>query len=119
MTLFLDMTVPCVRLYKLVEKDGEGGHNVRWIDGAPFKAAIHRENTLNARVAEKDGMTDVYTVTVNPETSLPFHSVFKRLSDGKTFRTTSDTADRHTPTMSTFQFARVAAEEWELPQDDA
>lgn len=112
--LFDRMKVPCRKMVKASVPDGEGGRSTEWTDGEAFDAAIHRESTLNARIAEKEGMTDIYTVTVARDVEMPFHTVFKRLSDGKVFRTTASTEDRKTPELATFSFARVAAEEWEL-----
>ena len=114
--LFDRMKVPCVMMHKTSTSDEEGGRTSSWVEGESFDAAIHRESTLNARIAEREGMTDIYIVTVAKGFELPFHSVFKRLSDQKVFRTTASTEDRKTPHMATFSFARVAAEEWELEE---
>lgn len=114
--LFDRMKVECVMLVKQQTPDGEGGLITTWTQGDAFYAAIHRESTINARLAEKEGMMDVYTVTVARPFELPFHSVFRRVSDGKVFRTTSSTEDRKTPDVATFSFARVAAQEWELEE---
>lgn len=94
--------------------DGEGGWNTSWVQGLEFDAAVVRDTTLNARVAEKEGMTAVYTVTVDKNLPLDFHDVFKRLKDGQVFRVMSDSTDKETPDRATFQFHQVTAEEWVL-----
>ena len=114
--LFDRMKTPCAMMQKTSASDGEGGRTTSWTEGTSFDAAIHRESSLNARIAEREGMTDIYIVTVEKGFDMPFHSVFKRLSDGKVFRTTATTEDRKTPDLATFSFARVAAEEWELEE---
>lgn len=114
MSLIDAFTVECILMEKTRIPDGEGGWVPAWSEGAHFMAAIVLDTTLNARVAEKEGMTAVYTVTAPKNTPLDFHDVFKRVSDGKTFRVTSDSTDKQTPNVASFQFAQVNAEEWEL-----
>lgn len=116
----LDMTLidafkeECVLVEKTRTPDGEGGWTTAWNEGLRFLAAIVTDTTLNARVAEAEGMMAKYTVTVDRSLPLDFHDVFKRLSDGKVFRVTSDSSDKHTPDVATFQFHQVNAEEWQI-----
>lgn len=105
---------PCVLMEKVRVSDGEGGGNVTWSEGVEFMAAIVRDTTLTARVAEKDGITNVYTVTTGTNSKLEFHDVFKRVSDGQVFRVTSNADDTRTPKVASFQFEQVNAEEWRL-----
>lgn len=94
--------------------DGIGGFVHEWVEGAAFKGAIVKDNTLEARVAEKDGVTEVYTLTFPKSLPLEYHDVIKRVEDGYTFRITSNAVDSKTPKVATFQFAQVSAERWEL-----
>lgn len=104
----------CVLIEKKRTPDGEGGWSTTWTESIEFLAAIVMDTTLNARVAEAEGMTAVYTVTVDKNLPLDFHDVFKRLKDGKVFRVTSDSNDKETPNVASFQFHQVNAEEWQL-----
>ena len=94
--------------------DGMGGFSYQWTQGAQFNAAVVKNSTMQARIAEKQGVTEVYTVTVAKGVKLDFHDVFKRLSDGAVFRVTSNTYDSETPERATFQIGQVTAERWEL-----
>lgn len=94
--------------------DGIGGNVHEWQEGAAFQAAIVKDNTLEARVAEKDGVTELYTVTVARNLPLEYHDVFKRRSDGAIFRVTSNITDSKTPKVASFAFGQVSAERWEL-----
>lgn len=105
----------CVFLEETKTPDGEGGFFVEWSEGLTFDAAITHNNTLEAKIAEKQGVTSVYTVTTAKNILLKYHQVFKRLSDGKIFRVTSDGEDVVTPARASFQIAQVTAEEWRLP----
>lgn len=115
--LFEDMFEGCVLLDKRTTSDGMGGYIREWVDGAEFEAAIVKDNTLAARVAEKQGVTEVYTVTVHKGVSLEYHDVFRRSSDGLTYRVTSNVKDSETPSRATFQIGQVTAERWDLPND--
>lgn len=110
-----DYTEDCVLLEKSRVPDGEGGWTVKWVDGMVFQAAITHDTTLNARIAESEGMTATYTVTTDKNMPLDFHDVFRRLSDNQVFRVKSDGTDKVTPKSSTFQVSQVTAEEWALP----
>lgn len=112
--LFEEFKVECELLEKRRTPDGEGGWIVDWVPGPTFRAAIVTDTTLQARLAEKEGMASKYTVTTDRSLPLDFHDVFRRVSDGKVFRVTSDSSDKETPGRATFQFHQVTAEEWQL-----
>lgn len=105
---------PCAVMDKAKVPDGEGGFTTVWQEGAEFDAAIVKDTSLEARIAERDGLTNTYTVTTSANVSLEFHDVFKRKSDGQVFRVTSNGDDRHTPPVASFEFEQVSAEEWSL-----
>lgn len=114
MTLIDSFKEPYVLMEKKRVSDGEGGWTTAWVDGATFDAAVVRDATLAARVAEKEGVSNVYTVTTDTNARLEFHDVFKRVSDGQVFRVTSNGDDMRAPDVATFSFEQVSAEEWSL-----
>ena len=116
MSLLTQAMEDVVLMEKRREPDGEGGFlPAKWVDGASFKAAITFNTSMEARTAEKQGVTSRYTITTQLNAKLEYHDVLKRLRDGKVFRVTSDGDDVQTPKSATFQFLQVEAEEWELP----
>lgn len=112
--LIESMMVDCVMMDKTTVPDGEGGRTPSWVQGAPFRAAVIKNSSLNARVAEKQGVTEVYTVTTQRGIKLGLMDVFKRVKDGAIFRVKSNAIDSETPDVATFQFQQVTAEKWEL-----
>lgn len=114
MSLYKESMEPCQLIEKKRIPDGEGGWNEIWEAGVKFSAAVICDVSMQARKAEKEGVTSIYTVTCEPNAKLEYHDVFRRLRDGKVFRVTSDGDDVQTPQRSTFQFSQVTAEEWEL-----
>ena len=114
--LFEETFEECTLIDRRSVSDGMGGYINRWIDGAKFVASIDKDNTLAARVAEKQGVTEIYTVTTYKGANLDFHDVFRRESDGLTYRVTSNSKDSETPPRASFQISQVTAERWALPE---
>lgn len=115
MSLIEEFSSSCVILDRERVPDGEGGFITNWIEGAKFMAAIKLDTTIEARAAEKNGLTSVYTVTTAKNAILQYHDVFKRLYDNKIFRVTSDGDDKVTPDSSLLNMSVVTAEEYTLP----
>lgn len=115
MSLLTQAMEDVVMLEKKRVPDGEGGFTTDWAEGVQFKAAITFNTSMEARTAEKQGVTSRYTITAPLNAKLEYHDVLKRLSDGKIFRVTSDGDDVQTPASASFQFLQVEAEEWEFP----
>ena len=116
MSLINCSMTPCVFMVATKKPDGSGGYETEWTEGEKLTAAIVRDTSTESRIAEAAGTVSIYTVTVFRDVHLPFHSVIKRLSDGKTFRITSDNAEKKTPAFTALDMAQSSAEEWRLPQ---
>lgn len=117
MSLLQERMEPCRLIEKKCVPDGESGFVTTWTDGAEFTAAIALNSSMEARIAEKQGVTSVYTVTTPQTAPLEYHDVFKRLPDGQVFRVTSNSKDVETPARATFQVMQASAEKWELPKE--
>ena len=102
----------CIRMNKVTVDDGYGGETTQWVDGATFKAAIVFDTSIESRIAQAQGVTSRYTVTISRDRMLEYHDVFRRLSDGKIFRVTSDGDDKYTPRSATLDMRQVTAEEF-------
>ena len=106
--------VPCVFMVPKREPDGSGGFNTTWEPGDDFMAAIYRDTSTEARIAEAAGTVRAYTVTVRRGVHLKYHDVIKRLSDGEIFRITSDSGEKQTPSCTALDMAQSTAEAWRL-----
>ena len=114
MSLLLDGFEKCAMLTKTGKKpDGEGGFIYYWEFGEEFAAAFDFQSSMQAKVAEKQGVTGLWNILVKRETRLEFHNVFKRLSDGQVFRVTSKD-DKSTPKSAGLDLRLISAEEWTL-----
>lgn len=117
MSLLTEAMETCQMLDKTKAPDGYGGYVNTWSEGVTFNAAITFDTSMQARTAEKQGVTSLYTVTTAKNITLEYHEVFKRLKDGKIFRVTSDGDDKYTPDSASLNMRQVTCEEWELPND--
>lgn len=97
---------------KVTESDGRGGFITSWTDGAEFDAAIVYNSSMQARMAEAQGVKSLYTITTAKNVNLQYHDVLKRASDGKKFRVTSDGDDNKTPQSASLNMRQVTAEEF-------
>lgn len=114
MSLLDEAMDKCQYIDKVRVPDGYGGVTTMWQDGAEFYAAIVFDTSMEARVADKQGVTSLYTVTTRKNMTLEYRDVFRRIRDGKIFRVTSDGDDKHTPASATLNMRQVTAEEWSL-----
>lgn len=116
MSLLKDAMEECVMLNKESISDGYGGRIETWTESNfTFNAAITFNTSIEARRAEAEGVTSLYTVTTERGITLEYHEVFKRLKDNKIFRVTSDGDDVYTPKSSSLDMRQVTAEEWSVP----
>ena len=115
MSLLSEAMDICTMLDKRTVADGYGGYITQYTDGASFMAAIVLDNSMQARIAEQQGVTGLYTVTTKKALNLQYHDAFRRERDGKVFRVTSDGDDKKTPNSATLDMRQVSAEEWSLP----
>lgn len=104
----------CVRLVPEYTPDGQGGRSAAWSGGAAFRAALVKTGSAAGRSAEKDSVSESYSVTTPKGTGLSFGDVFRRASDGAVFRVTSNHTDTSPPGCAGFSFEQVTAERWEI-----
>ena len=118
MSLLSEAMESCNMLDRSTAADGYGGYVTTWAEGAKFDAAIVLDTSMQARTAEKAGVTALYTVTTAKALNLQYHDVFRRASDKKIFRVTSDGDDKRTPASAGLDMRQVTAEEWSLNGDE-
>lgn len=111
MSLLSEALEECVILDKTTTNDGYGGVITTWNNGASFDAAIVFDTSIQARVADKDGVKSRYTVTTSKQINLQYNDYFKRTRDNKIFHVTSDGDDRFTPASASLDMRQVEAEE--------
>lgn len=114
MSLLSEAMEDCVLLDKTTQVDEYGGFIPTYVEGAEFQAAVTFDSSIQARRAEKEGVTSLYTITTRKNIVLEYRMVFRRIRDGKIFRVTSDGDDKFTPKSASLNMRQVTAEEWSL-----
>ena len=115
MSLLDDMMEQFHIMDKVTSDDGYGGVTTEWKEGATFQGVATFDSSMQARAAEKQGVTSMYTVTTSKSVVLQYHDVIKRDRDGKVLRVTSDGDDKYTPASAGLNMRQVTAEECVIP----
>lgn len=113
MSLIDSMMEDCCLVEKTRVSDGAGGFTTTYTDGVHFNAAITLDSSIEAMVAQKQGVSSAYTITTKKATILDYHDIVKRTSDSRQFRVTSDGVDKFTPNTAGLDIRQVTAEKWE------
>lgn len=97
------------RIKQLVP-NGMGGFDEAYIDGAEFNGSLVMDTSTEARVAEKQGVTSLYTLTVPLDIPLKYDDRFKDKETGTEYRITSRAGEKQTPAIASFQFQNFSVE---------
>jgi hypothetical protein len=97
MSLLDDFSHSCIIMDKLTKPDGEGGYATEWREGAEFDNFVSLDSSLEARRAEAEGVTSVYTGVVNRDVPIEYGSVYKDVETGAYYRVTSRPEEKQAP----------------------
>lgn len=115
MALLDDFARICVIMEKNRTSDGEGGYITTWTDGAEFINHQARDTSMEARIAEKQGMTSVYSALVDMAVPIEYGDYFKDVDTGAIYRVTSRPEEKQAPKSASFSLKYFTAERTELP----
>lgn len=114
MSLLEDFAHPCVLMEKTRVFSPEGGWNTAWTEGAAFTSYQYLDSSMEARRAEKEGVTSVYSALVDKDFPIEYNDAFKDRATGFTYRVTSRPEEQAAPNSSSFDLKLFTAERWEL-----
>ena len=115
MSLLDDFAQPCVLMEKKRVTSSEGGWTTTWEEGAKFVNYPYLDTSMEARRAEKEGVTSTYSILVDRDFPLEYNDYFKDKTTGNTYRVTSDPEEKKAPKSSSFDLKFFTAERKELP----
>ena len=115
MSLLDDFARPCVLLDKSRVPDGESGYITTWTEGAEFYNYQALDTSMEARRAEKEGVTSVYSVLVQQSVPIEYNDFFRDKTTGETYRVTSEPMAKKTPRSASFNLKYFTAEKKALP----
>ena len=116
MPLLDDFAKTCVVMEKTRNPDGAGGYIVEWTDGVEFTNYQALDTSMEARRAEKEGVTSLYSALVRADFPIEYNDYFKDTTTGITYRVTSNPVEKVAPKSSSFSLKYFTAERKELPQ---
>ena len=87
----------CVLIEKNRAEDGAGGYITEWVDGAEFLNYQALDTSMEARRAEKEGVTSVYSALVNQNVPIEYGDYFRDAETGLTYRVTSNPEEKTAP----------------------
>ena len=116
MSLLNDFARTCVLMEKTRVEDGEGGYTLDWKDGVSFLNYQALDTSMEARRAEKEGVTSVYSALVDKALPIEYEDYFKDTETGLTYRVTSNPSEKESPKSATFTLKYFTAERKELPK---
>lgn len=95
---------------KHTASNGMGGFDVIYTDGERFSGALTTDQSTEAKIAEKQGVTVIQTLTVPPDVPLDFGDRIKSVETGVEYRITSRKGTNKTPSVASFQFQNFSVE---------
>ena len=107
-----EMMDRCILMNKTRISDGEGGMITTWTDGNEIDVAIVQNQSMQSQIAQRDGVTSIYTLTTHQNIKLDYHDVIKRKSDGRIYRVTSEASS----SPASLDMNQCTAEKWELTE---
>ena len=116
MSLLNDFSRPCVLMNKERKPDGAGGYIVEWTEGAEFTSYQSMNTSMEARRAEKEGVTSLYSALVQKDLPIKYGDFFRDNLTGNTYRVTSNPDESRAPESSSFSLKYFTAERKELPE---
>lgn len=116
MSLLDDFARECCLMEKTREEDGAGGYLVTWAEGLTFSNYQAQDTSMQARRAEKEGVTSTYSALVDKDFPITYYDVFKDLETGLTYRVTSEPMNKVAPASSSFDLKYFTAERWDLTE---
>ena len=115
MSLLSDFGKICVFKEKTRTPDGEGGYTIDWTDGATFLNYQALDTSMEARRAEKQGVTSVYSALVDKDVPIKYGDYFKEKESGTVYRVTSNPDEQQAPKSASFTLKFFTAERAVLP----
>lgn len=115
MSLLDDFAHKCILMEKKRTPDGAGGYITAWEEGAGFINYQSLDTSMEARTAEKQGVTSVYSALVDKDVPIEYGDYFKEKESGTVYRVTSHPDEKQAPKSASFTLKFFTAERAVLP----
>ena len=102
------------KLMKKTTTTGVFGTKTTWIEDIEFNCLLSFNSSIEALVAEKQGVTSFWIGLINKSENIKYYDIIKRVSDGSCYRVTSNPNDFKSPMIASFQVSSFTAEKYKL-----
>lgn len=116
MHLLENFARPCAVMEKICQPDGAGGQSTTWTEGEAFTCFLALDTSMEARRAEREGVTSLYSALVDRTVSIQYNDAFRDKLTGQTYRVTSKPEERKAPKSSALNLKYFTAERWDLTE---
>lgn len=99
-------------LNKISQSDGLGGIEFVYIDGVSFKGVITRESNIQTRIAEREGLKAIYTLSTSKNIQIDFGDLIK--CENKVYKVVSIKNELQTPSFSSLDLQQYELEKYEI-----
>lgn len=102
---------------KRKQSDEMGGFINEYVETVQFRAGINTDQSMEARLAEQQGVKSIYTITTNKDCMLDYGDIIKRKRGNNYYKITSNGGDMISPMVSQMDIIQVTAENFTIPME--
>lgn len=114
-TLFEQQMESCHIVDKTTVRDGRGGVETVYVEGAPIDVAFSFNDSVSVVIADQEKVTDMYTLITKRKVVLLAGDIIKRDKDASTFKIETNSTDSTPPEISALDMRQVKAKKFKLP----
>lgn len=108
-TLFEQQMESCHIVDKTTARDGRGGVETVYVEGAPIDVAFSFNDSVSVVIADQEKVTDMYTLITKRKVVLLAGDIIKRDKDDSTFKIETNSTDSTPPEISSLNMRQVKA----------
>lgn len=113
-TLFEQQMESCHIVDKTTARDGRGGVETVYVEGAPIDVAFSFNDSVSVVIADQEKVTDMYTLITKRKVVLLAGDIIKRDKDASTFKIETNSTDSTPPEISALDMRQVKAKKFKL-----
>ena len=98
-----------------VSVSGPFGETITWQEGETVKAAMGTLSKQELLIAEANENRSIFVITTDKTNPLEYGTIVKRAKSGRGLKITSNWRDAEPPSLSSFDWVQVNAEEFIIP----
>ena len=94
------------------------GEEGSWVTEKTIQAAVGTLSKQELLIAEANENRSIFIVTVDKTNPIEYGTIIKRVNSGRTLRVTSNWRDAQPPSLSSFDWVQVNAEDYPIGEGE-